>query len=823
MIDLDLGSADTWGDDGTFEASIHAAAIRYAGHGWAVFPLQKAARGDPTSGKKPAIPTGYKAATTDIAQIEAWFGPHGTHRGSNIGIACEAAGIVVLDIDVGDGKFGVESLNALLQTVPDLSNGAVAANSGGGGIHIIWRAHPTGETRTRAAIMPGLDIRAQGGYIVAPPSRHHSGGRYHWRAANPATGLLGYPTLPTASVPDAVHSYRPMTHRAAENAGTPPGMPGFLPKAPIGTEAALTRSQLVKHLEIACLAILAAPNGQQQETLNRESFNTGKLCGAGLIPVGDAMAALIHAALSMVSHDTANPWTPRTIKGVVLRGLLQGFDQPHDGFKELEPPHDLAPEPSVAAHFPVEALPKGFRRVVEPIANQAQAAPVMAVQAVLAACSTVAMMLVQVVRPGSIEAVPASLMLAAVADSGERKTAAEKAAFAGIREYERQQLVQYWQERQAHETALKVRERAENEISRARLTPQEHAERLAGLGPLPQPPQNPAMISEEPTVAALEKSWELGCPGQAIITSEGGKLLGGYDMGGTGKTSMATTLSAAYDGTEIRRHRAKDSEPLVLYNRALTVFLAMQPNYLPQLMDAELREQGLLSRMLIAMPPTLAGARLFKNDPGGLNTAVYGAAIREFNDRTRQLLGLMQRLGADGGLQRTALMLSDDAQLRWVEYYNSVEIRRVPGGDYRPINGFASKIADTALRVAAILHAYGHGAHGEVALEAMESAIAIADWFMDERIRLQDMGAVDTATIDAQALLDWLMNQPSETTTRSEISRRGPNRLRNKPAMERALAILVQYNQVRIFPAQGGSRVFTAAKARQLIASSMGA
>jgi hypothetical protein len=55
--------------------------------------------------------------------------------------------------------------------------------TGGGGHHLYFR-HPGGSVRNRAGLAPGLDLRADGGYVVAPPSLHPSGRHYAWRAGH---------------------------------------------------------------------------------------------------------------------------------------------------------------------------------------------------------------------------------------------------------------------------------------------------------------------------------------------------------------------------------------------------------------------------------------------------------------------------------------------------------------------------------------------------------------------------------------------------------------------------------------------------------------
>lgn len=144
------------------------AALEYAAKGWPVMPV---APGD----KKPLTAHGLKDATVYSPQIEEWWTKW---PDANIGIPCgRITGAYVLDVDPRHG--GDTSLEELCPPtkIPD----TLVAQTGGGGHHY-WFSWPENghEIRNATDIMPGLDIRGEGGYVVAPPSRLASGGEYVW-------------------------------------------------------------------------------------------------------------------------------------------------------------------------------------------------------------------------------------------------------------------------------------------------------------------------------------------------------------------------------------------------------------------------------------------------------------------------------------------------------------------------------------------------------------------------------------------------------------------------------------------------------------------
>jgi len=158
-----------------------ASALWFANKGMSVIPIHTPTGGTcscgapscSSPGKHPRTANGLKDATTDTAQIRAWWAKW---PDANIGIVTGAvSGIVVLDID--DRHDGDETLRDL-----EVKNGDLPRTwrflTGGGGQHVVLK-HPGLEIRNHAGkIGTGLDVRGDGGYIVAPPSLHVSGRRY---------------------------------------------------------------------------------------------------------------------------------------------------------------------------------------------------------------------------------------------------------------------------------------------------------------------------------------------------------------------------------------------------------------------------------------------------------------------------------------------------------------------------------------------------------------------------------------------------------------------------------------------------------------------
>lgn len=101
---------------------------------------------------------------------------------ANVGIVTgQISNLVVLDVD--RAHHGEDSLADLVARFGPLP-ATVTALSGGGGRHYYFAATADPQPlRSRVGLTEGIDIRAEGGVVVAPPSRHASGGRYQWITA----------------------------------------------------------------------------------------------------------------------------------------------------------------------------------------------------------------------------------------------------------------------------------------------------------------------------------------------------------------------------------------------------------------------------------------------------------------------------------------------------------------------------------------------------------------------------------------------------------------------------------------------------------------
>lgn len=264
----------------------HAAALQYAARGWHVLPLHNISRGhctcpakaDCTSpAKHPRTKHGLHDATTDPGQIGFWWikWPN-----ANVGIRTGAiSGLVVLDIDPEhDGEQSVVTLEQTHGPLPP----TLTSLTGGDGMHHLY-THPGPDidiaNRAGSKLGPGIDVRGDGGYIVAPPSLHLSGQRYEWLDLD----------VPLAPLPDWLHEQLEQEQPVAPAAPRPNIAPGG--PAPGGT----TNYARVA-LDRQAADVTQAAQGGRNHALNAAAFRMGQLIAGGQIDEPTVVDELVAAA-----------------------------------------------------------------------------------------------------------------------------------------------------------------------------------------------------------------------------------------------------------------------------------------------------------------------------------------------------------------------------------------------------------------------------------------------------------------------------------------------------------------------------------------------
>jgi hypothetical protein len=250
--------------------------------------------------KHPLVRHGIHDATTNPAQLEDWWQ---RWPQANVGLATG----VVFDVMDIDDLAGLAALRQLAHTV-DLRLPGPRVRTGGGGWHYWFR--PTGLGNRPPRDLVHVDWRGRGGAVLAPPSRHASGGSYRW--------LRNLDQTPLPEVPAALRALldpdRPTTPRL-----TVPTGPAD-PTRPPALDHPYGRRVLAAELGVLGRAI----PGHRNHTLNRTAFKVYRYVASGLLDEETVTLAFTAAALAvglsaaevgrtLASARTAGLASPRTV------------------------------------------------------------------------------------------------------------------------------------------------------------------------------------------------------------------------------------------------------------------------------------------------------------------------------------------------------------------------------------------------------------------------------------------------------------------------------------------------------------------------------
>lgn len=176
------------------------AALDYGRLGWSVIPIEP-------RGKRPLIRwQAYQYRRAEVTEIADWF-----QRWPDANLAVVTglvSALVVLDLDP---RHGADAGLAELERAHGALAETVESRTGGGGRHLYF-AHPGEVLHNRVGIAPGVDLRGDGGYVVAPPSIHASGESYRWVRSPDVCRLAPLPEWLVGETDRHPHHGHPLTH-----------------------------------------------------------------------------------------------------------------------------------------------------------------------------------------------------------------------------------------------------------------------------------------------------------------------------------------------------------------------------------------------------------------------------------------------------------------------------------------------------------------------------------------------------------------------------------------------------------------------------------
>ena len=683
-----------------------------------------------SAGKHPRLKRGLHDASHDERQLQEWW-----RRWPNANIGLVTDGTWVLDCDGDAGLAALADLEYQHELLPQTWKVKT-----GTGEHIYF-AKPDGvDVRCRTNVNGlKLDVRAVGGYVLAPPSLHRLGQRYRWLTSPNDCELAAAPDwlleLVLGSTTIAPHQ-RPTRNPSPSSPEVVERARRYLSKLPPAISgnnghgatfgAALA---LVKGFELSepdTMALLGEysqrcePPWSQRELKHKVESATknGKRPSGYLLgqaTKGGANGASTRAATAA----TEGQWLP-----------LIPLDQ-------VETP----------VPFPTEHLkPTWLRDWVQETARATQTPVDIPALAALGVLSLAASGLAEVqVSPSWVE--PLTLYLLGIAESGANKSAVLRQATRPVLDYERE-LNEQRQDDITQDRISRLRAKAKLTRWERQLLKDADADVtsdvLAAQRILDTPELRPfSLIVSDATVEAVTLAMA-GQKGQVgWVTSEGSEvisLIGGrYDKH---QTNYDALLKAW--GAEPLRINRISRPPVVIDEPHLVVVALAQPvtlgelGRLPHAVD-----RGLTGRILYSVPESMVGRR--KATVAGISTATQQGYDRQIGDLLR--------------LPRTArrtLILSSEAEHLRVHHYDSVEKQLQPGEKLFHLRSWASKSRSHLVRLAALTHLAIDTDNNVITEDTMQAAVALMGYFEGHAIRAFAAIGIDEDVRQAGVALEFV-------------------------------------------------------------------
>ena len=456
-----------------------------------------------------------------------------------------------------------------------------------------------------------------------------------------------------------------------------------------------------------------------------------------------------------------------------------------------EAPQPLVREIPPGAAYPAQSLGP-LRAAVDAVQGMTQAPLAIPAQSALAVVSLAVQGFANVEALGGPR--PVSLYALTVARSGERKSACDAPLMAGLREHEREQAkaqrdaMESW--RNQHAIWKGERDRILAEAKKGKGEKRTAAEAdLDALGPEPAAPPSADRTVTEPTFEGLTRLFAHGQPSLGIFSDEGGQFLGGHAMAADNRQKTLAALNSLWMGDPIRRTRSGDGHA-TLYGRRLAVHLMVQPSVARAfLADPMAADTGFLGRFLLCEPPSAIGTRFARD------ARRDDDALAAFSARMREILDTPLPMDAETReLQPRILPLAPEARALLVAFADQIEAAQAPGGDLAHVTGTASKAAEQAARIAAVLTLWRDMHAQHVQPGDMADGITLAQYYLSEAARLASAATVSAEIDRAEALRQWLLETWAEPEVLArDVVQYGPNPLRETPKARAALGILEKH------------------------------
>lgn len=781
------------------------AAAEYAGKGWRVVPIAAGT-------KRPAVADWPNIATTEAETLRQWWG--GEYEGHGVGVVTgHGSGLFVVDVDVAGDKTGDESLRDLEDTYGALPDTARVI-TGSGGAHIYFTL-PPGVTITNDAgkrLGAGIDVRGEGGQVLAPPTVHPTtGNRYEWEGGEIGTvaeapaWLIGLLTVDATPAPSPKP---PALINAAELEGPADRYNAATDWPTILSADGWTFS----HTDGSGRDHYTRPGKEKREGVsgNVDAAGVVFVCHSTSVTnleVGKGYSRFGYYAATEHNGDhraAALAWLKTQPAGTNTAG--QGAMGTPAKVAAL-PPGEPWPDPipltgdEKVPPFPVDELPDVLGSFADEVAAGAGTQPDLLAAFTLPVVATIAARRwVIEIKPGHTE--PLNLYLAGIAPPGAMKSFAARAATAPLDELEKELAAQYGPEVAQAASARRIEEGQLAQAEKAAATGDPRkpetieaariAADLAGKLATTPPPVVPQLFVTDATPEALEVFMMNQGNRAAWLDDEGGLFtMTGGRYSPKGKGTNLDVFLKGHDGARPIKVERGSRPPVHVTQPALTVGVLTQPAAFGAFVRSD-EGRGLLQRFLVTRPALDVVDRSIETTPADRHTvAAYRQRIRELHEESRRHIDTPKVLRFDADAYEVVAR-------SFARHAAELRAGGIFAGD-ESLAGWGGKLDGATCRLAALLALAENPKADTVDVLAARRAVALADYFTVHTIKaFGEAGMTDSVRLAVRCLAAVKTLGTDEVSTRDVHQKVKGTAALEKPAeVGEVLRFLADYGWIR--------------------------
>jgi hypothetical protein len=292
------------------------------------------------------------------------------------------------------------------------------------------------------------------------------------------------------------------------------------------------------------------------------------------------------------------------------------------------------------------------------------------------------------------------------------------------------------------------------------------------------------------TPEALLDRATTGVPLFGLVADEGGQFLQGH------AARNLPLLNGAWDGSTQHIDRKVEGKTIVKGLR-LTTNISIQPQTFEkfEMGRGELgRDNGYFARQNCARIYPAYGERFIDS-----TEPLEWPEVKRFNSRILELLEKTAKLHEHAVESLPLIKMDRRAADEWIKFANHVENAQGAGGRYEMAKDAASKAAESAARIAALIHLF-EGVEGDITLDSMIAGAHISEWYLEQFVDIFATRKIPDSFCNAEKVDHYLGRIYSETgdpyMKKNDLLKNGP--IRKSKDLNEALDVLQKYDQIAI-------------------------